>query len=790
MQYNIPLIKKLKNQIKMKTFIVSIILGLFPLCMMAQWNAINSEQKNKKAPVVQILSDDSNSTVIKVDISGFDIKELYAGNKLYQTIDLLSEVSTSLAGSPELPYIAKILAVPDKAGVSIEVIETGGLQTFNNIDLPPSRESWFEGQPETPYLENKTAYSSSDIYPNNLASIETPIVFRDFRIVRLAVYPIRYIASKKELQVTSSITVKITYSSENIVNPKTTPTKSIAPSFAKIYENFIFNYKSALSKLDLLDSTGRDVMLCIMPDAYVNDFQPFADWKRKSGIDIHITKFSDIGANSSNLTIIYNHIADAYHNWEYPPTHVLLVGDYGVLPRKQITYDYTIINEDYFVEIDGNDYFPEMFVGRFPVANNNELKIMTNKVMSYEKTPNTTNTDWFKKGVCCSNDEFPSQIETKRITTQMMIQDGGFSSVDTLMSKTPCISTVSDVIQAINNGRSFLNYRGEGWSSGWWATCTPFQTSDVSSLNNGTKLTFFTSIGCGVAMFDVGGNCFGEALVKLGTPTSLRGAIAFIGATSNSHTQYNNQLDIGLYIGMFHEGMETAGQALLRGKLRVYNCFGSDPWVEYHYRLFCILGDPSVHIWKEIPLTVNVNHTSYVPFAYSENLIAVTYASTGLPVDSAQVTITGNSVFASGFTDSTGHVTLGITPVSLDSLYITVRGGDVYPYQGKIQVTPVSVPEVPGVNEFGLGKVFPNPFDQSTLINYSIPEQCNISLKIYDINGRLIKDLFEGKQSGGNYSVKWNGQDDSGNHISAGIYFIKLNSNGFNQTMKLCKLVE
>lgn len=99
------------------------------------------------------------------------------------------------------------------------------------------------------------------------------------------------------------------------------------------------------------------------------------------------------------------------------------------------------------------------------------------------------------------------------------------------------------------------------------------------------------------------------------------------------------------------------------------------------------------------------------------------------------------------------------------------------------------MPEVSGdLKEFGLEKVFPNPFDQSTVINYSLPEPCNISLKIYDMNGHLIKVLHERKQPGGNYSVIWNGQDDSGNQISAGMYFVKLNSNDFNQTMKLCKL--
>ena len=49
---------------------------------------------------------------------------------------------------------------------------------------------------------------------------------------------------------------------------------------------------------------------------------------------------------------------------------------------------------------------------------------------------------------------------------------------------------------------------------------------------------------------------------------------------------------------MFQEGMETPGQALLRGKLYMYSVYGTEPWVEYHYRVYCVLGDPSLHIWK------------------------------------------------------------------------------------------------------------------------------------------------------------------------------------------------
>jgi hypothetical protein len=299
----------------MKSFIISLIVVLFPVALSAQWYSLDQTQTGKTPPVVQILSDDETGTVIKVDISGFELKEFYTGNTRYQAIDLLSEAVMSLPGSPDLPYIARVLAIPDDVGVSVEVLETCDTQTISNINLPPCRESWYEGQPETPYIEDANAYSSSEIYPNTSVSVGKPMIFRDFRIVRLAIYPIRYVASKKELQVISSITVKLKYTSDNVVNPKTTKRTSISTSFDKIYKSFIFNYKSALTKLEFDTIPLGDVMLCIIPDAYVTDFQPYVDWKRKSGIDIRVTKFSDIGATSTSATLIRDYIAGVYHYW-------------------------------------------------------------------------------------------------------------------------------------------------------------------------------------------------------------------------------------------------------------------------------------------------------------------------------------------------------------------------------------------------------------------------------------------------------------------------------------------
>ncbi|MBM3435468.1 MAG: hypothetical protein FJY07_04520, partial [Bacteroidetes bacterium] len=278
-----------------------------------------------------------------------------------------------------------------------------------------------------------------------------------------------------------------------------------------------------------------------------------------------------------------------------------------------------------------------------------------------------------------------------------MRDDGGFTSVDTMMSDPGCTYSVTDVVNAVNAGRSFLNYRGEGWSTGWWATCTPMTTSNVTSLNNGEKFTFVTSIGCGVAMFtsSSSGNCFGEEWLELGTLASPKGAVAFVGPTSNTHTAYNNNIDRGIYVGMFQEGLETPGQALLRGKLYMFNVFGgSDTWVEYHYRVYTVLGDPSIHIWKEVPRAVTVSYPSTIPFGSNLVEFTVTYTSTGLPVPNATVCVSGDAIFATAVTGADGKAYLDIFYEVQEALDVTVRGGDVIPYVGVLNVVQPTGPYV------------------------------------------------------------------------------------------------
>ena len=160
-----------------------------------------------------------------------------------------------------------------------------------------------------------------------------------------------------------------------------------------LYKSFIFNYDEVLQREYSGDVDGHDIMLCITPDIFFDDFQPYADWKHKTGTEIFITKFSEIGATQSDPQPIKDHIQNVYNTWPNPPTHILLDGDYGTttncVPRQEWSgWGYTFATEDWFVELAGNDYFPEMMIGRWthhPNAGLERLQIMVDKYLQYEK---------------------------------------------------------------------------------------------------------------------------------------------------------------------------------------------------------------------------------------------------------------------------------------------------------------------------------------------------------------------------------------------------------------------
>jgi hypothetical protein len=88
-------------------------------------------------------------------------------------------------------------------------------------------------------------------------------------------------------------------------------------------------------------------------------------------------------------------------------------------------------------------------------------------------------------------------------------------------------------------------------------------------------------------------------------------------------------------------------------------------------------------------------------------------------------------------------------------------------------------------NEFSLEQNYPNPFNPSTTIDVSVASDSQIILNVYDINGRLVSTLANNVYEAGYHTFIWNGLDQTGNKVSAGIYFYSLYAGEMTVTKKM-----
>jgi hypothetical protein len=93
------------------------------------------------------------------------------------------------------------------------------------------------------------------------------------------------------------------------------------------------------------------------------------------------------------------------------------------------------------------------------------------------------------------------------------------------------------------------------------------------------------------------------------------------------------------------------------------------------------------------------------------------------------------------------------------------------------QATTTAVGDGAKVPGLLLGRNYPNPFNPVTHITYVIPDGAaasRVTLSIFDVSGRPVRQLVDGLQGPGGYTVSWNGRDEHGGEVSSGVYFYRL----------------
>ena len=101
-------------------------------------------------------------------------------------------------------------------------------------------------------------------------------------------------------------------------------------------------------------------------------------------------------------------------------------------------------------------------------------------------------------------------------------------------------------------------------------------------------------------------------------------------------------------------------------------------------------------------------------------------------------------------------------------------------YVGEQDCQENSISEQPVPITYNLSSPYPNPFNPSTTIQFSLPQSEMVSMKVYDLNGRLIETLLNDFYDMGNHTITWDGSSQS-----SGMYFVRLESGEYIQTRKV-----
>jgi flagellar hook assembly protein FlgD len=105
-----------------------------------------------------------------------------------------------------------------------------------------------------------------------------------------------------------------------------------------------------------------------------------------------------------------------------------------------------------------------------------------------------------------------------------------------------------------------------------------------------------------------------------------------------------------------------------------------------------------------------------------------------------------------------------------------------------VDLTVQTVNAVHQTNAATAFKIQPNPLSNAVNFSFFMQEKQNFSVRIVDLAGRVVKTIATDVTGAGHFEYKWMADDQNGNAINAGIYFVQLNATTFSQTEKLMVL--
>ncbi len=183
-----------------------------------------------------------------------------------------------------------------------------------------------------------------------------------------------------------------------------------------------------------------------------------------------------------------------------PPEYLLIVGNISKVPY----YGTGNVTDMYYGEFDGNgDYIPEMFIGRLPVADTNELKSVVNKIIQYEKFEFADTNKFHSNALVTAGYDasYASYMngQVKYAVTNYLTPENNINEYHFYYPQAQATAHKDSVIKLINKGISFHKLF-RSWISNRWLHLN-IDTADVRKLTNKNMYPFVISNACQTSRF-------------------------------------------------------------------------------------------------------------------------------------------------------------------------------------------------------------------------------------------------------------------------------------------------
>ncbi len=648
----------------------------------------NSVAQQRKNHTLELTESSGQQVRFNYKLQSLTIDTIALADGYYAQYKFDQAGYTNIKGDPALPFLVSNLQVPNEhVTVTVDSISYKELKTLPVIS----------GRGKTTRNRLRTVdHTFSPLYQKDTLLNQTSVEIGDSYVIRgvkgvpVIVRPVSYNPGKGIIRVITHLDFTVNLGPGGM-GKRATPNKS-SREFQEIIRNHFVNSQSSgyLGK-----SSARlepEKMLVITTREYAPAIEPLIDWKNQKGILTTVALYPDSTGTGDRR--VKSFITEKYVQDRI--TYVLIVGDHDDVPAGRGTKMDARgkLSDPQYSLIDGDDYYPDVFVGRFSANSVEDVGIIVHKNIQYEKYPQE-NGQWYTQGLAfASRDTAFNDIVDSR-TILNTLSAGGYSSKQFVEEDDDHAAnyTVEKVITEVENGLGTIFFFGHGDTT-YWANYPEVFDTDINKISNVNKTPFVISVACANGIFDMSKDrlCFAETWQRKGSLTSAQGSIVYLGASIYIDGIAPVPAAKKMASLLVDTLISSAGAIINYGKIDMVTIdkdFGEETFEAWN-----TFGDPSISIFSDSPSPLTARHpmtASGEPIVISEveKGALVCLYSKELNVQQVQLS-NGVPMTFSGIDADSGAITVTITKKNRVPYIrtIPVYGNGGVAYSG----TPVSLP--------------------------------------------------------------------------------------------------